>query len=330
MSIAPSDLYDLPALCTRRWSRWPHEAGKFLDPNRYMDELALTDDHDWSWVRRASGWAEFDDAFTFRHVLDLKDGPKDEHSAMAHVACWKGSPFGVLVSVGRDKYCDFVTRFITDGQVFMQAKRALSACAAEGEDVKIRPDWLGSVVEADAPQDGLARFYAHEIALTGQGAQIGRSVPQDGDPAYAHLIQANDIVEKTHYYWHRRATEQGANAAPGVREISNEVYRAEMAASTIEGVLEDAMWPKARMVDVFVGGWWVSILVGGPDGVFAFATPASLFHVEPLDPDFREKWRCGTLLKQISPVEADFDTVLEDLKSGTAPDHLLGPIPQAA
>lgn len=294
------------------WRDAVHEAGKFLDANLYMDQLAMTDDHGWCWLKDFFPEpAAIPDHLGFCTIADFDGGIEDWQIARIDVAFYHDHPFGVLISCGRDLYCDFLNRFISDGVTFMRALADLRKVAVKS-GLSVRLDWRKSIIAPDQPLPTLSRFYGYELTPSG----IRRSpLPLDGDLPFAWLTQTNTMIEHLHTFWYDQPDLPGTNAPHGKRSLTNPVYRAAMLQTLFEGMMTaPEPFSRVAILDYQTDHEWWPLLVAHEGGVFAFATEKDLMNGEIEDPSWRMKWRNATILRQLSPDSSAFDSILADYR----------------
>jgi hypothetical protein len=304
-----NDFYQWPMSAPVLWRDAPHETGKFLDANLYMDQLADTDDHGHSWIKTFfPDPMVMPDHLSFRNLLHF-DGQRDDWQiARLDVAFYHDQPIGLLISCGRDLYCDYINRFISDTALFMRAVADLRRAAGK---LSIRLDWRESIVSPDQPLPPLSRFFGYQIA----DRQITRTLPRDGDLPFAYLTTVNTMVEHLHTFWFDQLRPPGANAALGARELGNPLYRASMLQMLVDGIQQERFpFDRAAQIDFYDQRDWLPIIVAGPQGVFVFVTPGELMLAETTDPSWRMKWRNATTLRQLSEDPGDFTVLLDQYR----------------
>ena len=302
--ITLHDLHQWPMAAPVLWRDAPHEVGKFLDANLYMDQLAATDDHGHSWIMEfLPDLRVIPDHLTFRNLLSF-DGQRDDWQiARMDVAFYHDRPFGLLTSCGRDLYCDFINRFIDVPSLFMQAVADLRRVAAQ-PGLAVRLDWRAAIVAADQPLPMLERFYGYQIV----DRQLTRTRPVDGDLPFAFLTTVNTMVEHLHTFWHDQEQRPGSNVELGARNLKNGFYRASMLQMLVDGIQQEKeIFHRVAIIDAEDEEGWLPIMVTSENGVFLFVTPADLMVGEMTDPSWRMKWRNMTTLRQISADPDDFD-----------------------
>lgn len=298
---------EMPATARVPWRDALHETGKFLDANLYMDQLAMTDDHGHSWVMTYfPNPSIMPDHLTFLKLVDFDGGVADWQIARLDVAFYGDQPFGLLISCGRDRYCDYLNRFVTDAPLFMKAVAELRKIALPGFAPRL--DWRESLIDVDTPLPQISRFYGYEI----QDRSLRRTIPCDGDLPFAWLTQVNTLIEHLHTFWYDQPQHPGSNADRGGRFPANPVYRASMVQTLMEGIqAEPDIFDRVAMVDRLQDHEWWPVIVANQDGVFAFVTPGDLLNGEAEDPSWRMKWRNATFLRQLDKDPAAFNDMVK-------------------